>query len=396
MTSWQERGSALVAAVGVLSVMTLLAAMTLLAGGADLAISTRLARERSAFYAAESALETTIEELASGGGPIPGVSFHAPWPAPGIAVRHWRDGEWTCSRRICLIPDIGDADGDPNTTVVLFDRSFGHIASPLPRDGYPVVQILVTAAGGDSRQSIVAEVAPVTCAPVLAAAWTAAGPLGLAGDVRVAGETTFPAVAGRSPARLSDGAVIDGEQVAEPQMPLYAGPLQVLNAGGTLPSLEDLPEPPASGALDGLFWSRRDYSGLLDGRGILVVHNPAFDPVKHEASRIALEEGVRVEGYDPAYSHLDPTRRPARLEIQAGGAFTGVIVADEVGGSSARFTLTGALVTLTRAPLGVTASAPFRIIGSRADIERSGRGALRHKVGFRPVAVTPDRLEHCP
>jgi hypothetical protein len=67
-----------------------------------------------------------------------------------------------------------------------------------------------------------------------------------------------------------------------------------------------------------------------------------------------------------------------------------------VGGATAPFTLTGALVTLTRSALVLTASSPLRIIGSRAAIERSGRGALRHRVGFRPVTVASERLDECP
>jgi len=390
-----ERGSALVAAVGVLSVMTLLATMSLMAGGADLVISTRLARERSAFYAAESALATTMEELVAGGGPIPEVSHHAPWPAPGIAVRRWQDGEWANSRRVCLIPDLGDADGDPATTVVLFNRSFGHVASPLPQGGYPVVQLLVTAEGGESRQTIVAEVAPVTCAPAIAAAWTAAGPLELSGDIRVVGTTTLPALAGRSPVRLFDGAVIDGERALDSPEPMPDDILRILNAGGTLPRLEDLPEPPASGTFNSLAWSRGDYSGPLGGAGILVVHNPAFDPVKHEASRLAIEESVFVEARDPAYSHLDPSRQPARLEIRSGGSFSGLIIADRVGSVTTRFTLIGALITLARFPLAVTAASPLRIIGSRAAVERSGRGALRHLTAFRPVVTTSGQSNQC-
>jgi hypothetical protein len=385
-----------VAAIGLLAVMTLLATMSLLAGGADLVISTRLARERSAFYAAESALETTMEELASGAGSVPEASFHTPWPAPGIAVRRWQDGDWACSRRICLIPDLGDADGDPATTAVLFDRSFGHAASPLPRRGYPVLQLLVIAEGGECRQAIVAEVAPVTCAPVVAAAWTAAGPLDLTGDIRVVGTATLPALAGGNQVRLFDGAVVDGEFAPDPQPPLPAEVLKILNAGGTLQRLEDLPEPSAAGNLQGLFWSRGDYSGPLDGKGILVVHNPAFDPAKHEASRIAMEEGVLVEGYDPAYSHLDPARRPARLDIRSGGAFEGVIVADLLGGATARLTLTGALVTLIRSRLAAVASAPLLISGSPAAIARSGRGPLRHRVGFRTVTVPSGQPDQCP
>ncbi len=389
-----QRGSALVAAVGVLSVMTLLATMSLLAGGADLVIATRQARERSVFYAAESALESTKAEFASGGGPIPGATFHAPWPAPGIAVRRWQDGEWACSRRVCLVPDLDDADGDPVTTVVLFNRSFGYGGSPLLRGGYPVVQLLVSAQGGGSRQSIVAELAPVTCSPLVSAAWMAAGPLDLSGDIRVEG-TTLPALAGGSPVRLSDGAVVDGESVSGPSPP-PAEVLAILNPGATLSHLDEIPEPFPGVPPAGLLWARGDYSGPLDGNGILIVHNPAFDPVKHEASRMALEHGVYGVEYDPAYSHLDPARQPARLDIPTGGVFSGVIIADALGSATARFTLTGALITLTRSPqvLGTTSS--LRIVGSREAIERSGRGALRRQIGFRPVAAATELPDQCP
>lgn len=391
-----ERGSALVAAAGVLSMLTLLATMSLMAGGADLMITTRLARERAAFYAAESALETTLQEIVSAEGPVPEASFHAPWPAPGVAVRSWQDGPWACSRRICLIPDDGDADADAATTVVLFNRSFGHGASPLLRGGYPVLQLLVTAAGSESRHAIVAEVAPVTCAPVVAAAWTTAGPLHLSGDIRVGGATGLAAMAARVPVLLSDGAVIDGDQTPDPQLPLPTAALQILNAGATLSDLADLPEPPPGGPLNGLFWSRGDYSGPFEGRGILVVHNPAFDPVKYEASRVAIEEGVLVEGFDPAYSHLDPSRQPARLGSAGGGSHSGVIIADAVGGISSAFTVIGALVTLTRSPQVVTAISPLRVIGSPTDIASAGRGALRHLTGFRPVAARAEGLGQCP
>jgi len=396
MTPYGERGSALVAAVGLLSVMTLLATMSLMAGGADLSVSKRLARERSAFYAAESALATAVEEAASGVIPVPEASLRDPWPAIGAEVKRWQDGAWACARRICLIPDVADVDGDPATTVVLFDRSFGYAASPLPRGGYPVVQLLVTAADGGSRQSVVAEVTPLACAPIVAAAWMTAGPLDLSGDISVAGAATLPAVSsGGNRVQFSNGALVEGGPASDPSLPFPAGVLQILNAGATLPRLEELPEPAATGPHHGLFWSRTGCAGALEGRGIFIVHNPSFDPVKHEASRMALESGVWSDQYDPSYSHLDPTRQPARLDISAGGSFEGVIIADILGSVSARFTLTGALVTLTRATQTLVASAPLRITGDRAAIERSGRGALSHQVGFRPVTAA-DATAPCP
>jgi hypothetical protein len=396
VTRGDQRGSALLAAVGLLSVMLLLATMSLMAAGSDLMISTRLTRERSAFYAAESALATTIEELTETGVPLPAASLHAPWPLPPAAVRRWQDGEWGCARRVCLIPDGADADADPATTVVLFDRSFGQASSPLQHGDLPVLQVLVSVESGGARQAIVAEVAPITCAPAVPAAWTAAGPLELAGDIGVAGAAAFPALAGSSEVRLADGAHLEGEQSVDPALTLPAAVLEILNAGGTLARLDELPEADPGGRQDGVRWSRRDCAAPREGTGIFIVHNPAFDPVKYEASRVALASGVLGAGYDPGYSHLDPTRQPARLEPTVGGSFVGLIVADAVGSATAPFTLSGALVTLTRSPLAVRATAPLRIVGSPAAVLSAGRGAYRHQVGFRPVAVAAERLDRCP
>jgi hypothetical protein len=119
------------------------------------------------------------------------------------------------------------------------------------------------------------------------------------------------------------------------------------------------------------------------------VHNPAFDPIRHEASRRTIEEGVSVEGYDPAYSHLDPSRQPARLELMLGGAFRGVIVADTVGICAAGFTLSGALVTLSRSPQTVRGDAPLRVAHAPEAVGQAGRGPLRHLVGFRPLPAPP-------
>lgn len=396
MTAAGERGSALLAALGLLSAITLLATMSLLAAGADLTIAARRARERSAFYAAESALETTLAELAGSGCPIPEASLHEPWPAPEVPIREWRDGAWECVRRICLIPDAADADADPSTPFVLFNRGFGHGASPLHHGGAPVVQVLVEARSGETRQGIVAEVAAVTCNARVEAAWLAAGGLTLSGDILVLGAATLPALAARTPVRLLDGAAVEGEQVVDPLLALPADVLSLLEAGGTLARLEELPEPPADGALNGVFWSRGDYSGPLHGQGILVVHNPAFDPVRHEASRVAIEEGRLVEERDPDYSHLDPSRQPARLQLVGDGSFSGLVVADTVGDPAAPFSLTGALVTLTRSPLTVASSPALRITGSRSAVERAGRGPLRFLAAFRPVTAGAERPGPCP
>ncbi|HWR98405.1 MAG TPA: hypothetical protein VN317_08275 [Candidatus Methanoperedens sp.] len=386
MSVSRDRGSALVPTVAVLCVLTMLAMMGVMAGGADLVLSTRLSRSRAAFYAAESALETALVELSGPGGVVPEATLRPPWPAPEVPARRWRDGAWACERAIALVPDLRDTDGDPATTVVLFDRAFGYPDSPRERGGYPVVQVLVSAAGGGSAQAIAAEVAPVTCAPRLDAAWTAAGPIALAGDIRVGGAA--PAVISRCGVFLSGGATAEGGVALDPALALPDDVLGVLRPGATLARLDDLPEPSPGAEPRGIIWSRGDYSGPLTGAGILVVHNPSFDPIRHEASRRALEEGVFVEGYDPAYSHLDPARQPARLEVMLGGEYRGVIVADTVGVCAAGFTLTGALVTLSRSPQSVSGDASLRVTHDPEAIAHAGRGPLRHLVGFKPLAAS--------
>lgn len=382
-----EQGSALVPAVSVLSILTVLAMMGLMAGGADLVLATRLSRTRAALYAAESALETTVAELSAADGALPAETFQPPWPAPGLPVRRWREGAWECERSVALLRDVADADGDPATPVVLFDRAFGYPDSPRERGGYPVVQVLVSASGPGARQAIAAELAPVTCAPRLDAAWTAAGSLTLVGDVRIGGSA--PAVVSRVAVFLNGGASAEGGVAVDPALALPEDVLGILAPGNTLERLEQLAEPRPGAEPRGLLWSRGDYAGPLTGEGILVVHNPLFDPARHEASRRTLEEGVFAEGYDPAYSHLDPARQPARLELARGGVFRGVIVADAVGVCAAGFTLSGALVTLSRSPQTVRADASLRVAHAADAIARAGRGPLRHLLGFRPLPAPP-------
>ena len=390
MTAAQESGSALLPAVSVLAMLSALSIMALMAGGADLLLATRLSRERAAFYAAEAAIETALLEISRPGGALPEEVFFPPWPAPGIPVRRWRDGDWSCARSVSLVPDVRDSDGDPATPVVLFNRRFGFAESPVEGGGFPVVQVLALADGGQSRQAIAAEVAPVTCAPRVAAAWTVSGPLDLAGDIRVTGSS--PALVARGAVRLAEGTAIGGEIAVDPDLPLPGDLLEILAAGGTLDRIEDLPEPEQGEAVRGVAWSRADYAGPLDGEGILVVHNPAFDPARHEASRRAIEEGVYSENFDPAYSHLDPSRQPARLEILREGRFRGVIIADIVGTFAEHLEIVGGLITLSRSPQSVQGQGALTVTYDADAVQRSGRGPLRHVTAFRPLSEPPAQL----
>jgi hypothetical protein len=76
----------------------------------------------------------------------------------------------------------------------------------------------------------------------------------------------------------------------------------------------------------------------LDGTGILIVHNPLFDPREHDP-------------HDPLYDPsrvADPQYAPARLGNKTGGTFRGLIVADWIDKFTGQAKIYGAVQTLSR------------------------------------------------
>jgi hypothetical protein len=134
------------------------------------------------------------------------------------------------------------------------------------------------------------------------------------------------------------------------------------------------------------------FQGPMDGEGLLIVHNPRYDPLLYEASRLALEEGVFLPEYDPRYSHLDPDCQPAVLEIVSGGDFHGVIVADSIGPVFDRTRVVGALVTLGRSPASLRAEAKLEVLFSRDAVGKACRGPLAHRLSFKSLPGTPGRV----
>lgn len=76
----------------------------------------------------------------------------------------------------------------------------------------------------------------------------------------------------------------------------------------------------------------------LDGSGVLIVHNPLFDPREHDPGDPL---------YDPAKSG-DPRYGPATLGNATGGTFHGVIIADRIDRFTGGAVIYGSVVTLSR------------------------------------------------
>jgi hypothetical protein len=103
--------------------------------------------------------------------------------------------------------------------------------------------------------------------------------------------------------------------------------------------------------LSGLTYITGDYPGPNDGgTGILVVHNPNYDPVKYEASKVFAESaGATVlPGYDATYDYTAPANQPARLgNYNSNATFKGLIIADVVYKVTGTPTIIGAVVSLS-------------------------------------------------
>lgn len=76
----------------------------------------------------------------------------------------------------------------------------------------------------------------------------------------------------------------------------------------------------------------------LEGSGILIVHNPLFDPREHDP-----EDPL----FDPSRA-ADPSYGPATLGNSTGGTFHGVIIADRIDKFTGSAEIYGSVVTLSR------------------------------------------------
>jgi len=406
-----ERGSALILALSLLFALSALSLLGFIAAHADLLVAGHRKKEREMFFAEEAVLHIAAAAINAPVDPaITAEDMASPSAAFSTGVREGTFDRWKYFWRASFLADEQDRDRDASTEAVLFNRAFGYERSPFSAGGHPVVRIDVAVEQGTRRGALTAGMTPVAVAPLIEAAWTAAGPLLLEGRVVVSGldhDSEGRVLAGEGgdlPGIHAGGAVSLGGGVAvagaagEPVFVGHCGmpggdPLAFLNPGDTLERLEDLPAAPVAGKpVAGMVFSPVSLSGSLEGRGLLVVHNPDYDPVRYEASRLAMEEGLFLPEYDPAYSHLDSSRQPAMLEIVSGGSFRGIVVADTLGPVFEKTRIIGALVTLTRGPLSLRADAALEVLYSRDVVETAGRGPLVCRLFFKSLPGTAERF----
>jgi hypothetical protein len=286
-----------------------------------------------------------------------------------------------------LLPDVDDADGDPGTTLVLHNRAFGFADSPFGAGGFPVVEVASSAVLGGARAAVRVTVADRPFVPPAVAAVAGAGGLSIRGPALIEG---LPGEV----ASVSAGEVVadEGAELPHGTCPLteetcrrLADPGALFGIGGEgWPDVTARRSPPDDGRFEGVVILDRSYRGGLTGSGVLVVHNPHFDPARFHAS-ILRDRGEFTKEYDPGYSHLDPGHQPARLDPVGICDYTGVIVADAMAEGSATFRLRGQLFLLSREEQVLGQAGGVSIAFDRGAIREQARGRSDLLLGWQHI-----------
>ncbi len=408
-----EKGSAMLMVVSFLLALSVLSAVWMAAAHADALVTLRRKAERESFYAAEAVLEAALADLSDPErSPVAREELLGSPPSLAPKIREGTLEGWDYRWRVSLLDDEGNADGRDDTPFVLFDRAFGYRESPYPAAGFPVLQISVSVCRGDVRRGLAAEAAPLSLSLQVPAGWTSAGALTLQGPFLVSGRNhdreggavgdpdgSLPAlVAGGEVTLLQDAAVVasGGRAIVQDGTRAFAdSPGAVLGIEGGARRLAAPPDDTGGAErLSGVSYFTSDWSGRLEGHGVLVVHNPRFLPRSYEASRLALEEGIFTEEYDPLYSHLDTRNQPASLEVVRGGLFHGLVVADSFGPVYDDTRILGAVVTLGASPALARAYGSAEVLYSRDALRDAELGPVTEKLAFKALpwdSLTSDR-----
>jgi hypothetical protein len=92
-------------------------------------------------------------------------------------------------------------------------------------------------------------------------------------------------------------------------------------------------------------------SGTINGTGVLIVHNPMFNPREHDPE-------------DPLYDSAkasDPAYAPANLGNINGGVFRGLIIADRVDKINGNVSIYGSVVSLTEIDVNIVGAGTAQI-----------------------------------
>lgn len=149
------------------------------------------------------------------------------------------------------------------------------------------------------------------------------------------------------PTRRGNETFAPNEYVEKDSTIVYITPEQILglDEGDLEQIIQDADSYQVPDSIVGLVYVDGDYgskaiegTNRINGTGMLVVHNPLYDPREHDPAH-PLYNSSRAS--DPAYA-------PANLGNINGGLFHGIIIADKIDKIDGNLTVLGAIISLSR------------------------------------------------
>jgi type II secretory pathway pseudopilin PulG len=154
---------------------------------------------------------------------------------------------------------------------------------------------------------------------------------------------------------------------------VYVTPEDVLGleAGDLDSAAQDAATYVAPDTLSGLVYVNGDYgSGAaggnnVTGSGILIVHNPLYNPREHDPAD-PMYDAAKVS--DPAYA-------PANLGNINGGTYHGLIIADKIDKINGNIDIIGAVVSLSEIDVTIVGAGTARVLYSCSSLTQAGNSS---------------------
>lgn len=398
-------------AVMFLFLLTILGMSMHFMSNSDLKISRNVYRGTRSFYAAEAGISETIGRLNLS----PGDALYDAAMFPATFVAGWEytfentlDNGDSYTVIITHKQDESDLDGDLDTDeIVTYDKGFfSTIDYPAVGEGYAVEKIRSTGISADGEVVVVLEITKLPLDIMVKGAVTANSDVHVQGnfeanglnhdmDGNLVGSGDMPGVittvGNETTTQGSADIYGDPPFTGTPEAgtwdetnpdfgPYPNSPEEVLGLTGSMAN--DFLDPanvdyygPYDGSigmnsgdpLTGITYITGDYPGPKEnGSGILIIHNPNFDPCEYESSKKFVDTGFKDACWnaawdDPDYLWTDATHttylgyyhergehQPAKLgNYTSNATFKGLIIADVVDKIAGTPTIIGALVSLS-------------------------------------------------
>lgn len=439
-----EKGIALITALLVLAVLTMLGLAATLVSSTDIQIARNEKLAAQGQYAAEAGIAKTLVMLnfsTTAGGRINEPSSAATWSTtPNATTEGWKrpitgtisDGAGLLFNFSSIVSYKKATTGAYNDRVAFFNRSSGFSTAPSASGGFPVFQIVSYARKGDYQtQKSILELTMSVKNFQINGGFTAGGDLLLNGNPTVDGQhhdangnvvatgsgcrnaglsapkpaifsngTTGSTGGGNSPNLVSSPGITDNTatSAAIPDTPweaIWGPPMTEAQAKVEFDSVfKNGPVCYGTGAgcstdLTGdNYYSSFGANENITGNGMLIIHNPNFVPGACTCSV--------AQGYPDCYSVANVTdvgpqcataNAPAVLDANT-GTFKGIIVADAVE-LRGNVTVIGALVSLSTLKTTATGAGNPSILYSCQSIEQFAGGQINKKLNWRKQSATP-------